>query len=44
MYQCEICWRQITSYEYYANNHLCDFCSRLKYENIKRLPINYKFK
>lgn len=44
MYHCEQCFREITSYEYYANNHLCAYCSRFKYKNLKRLPSNYKFK
>lgn len=44
MYHCSRCWRQIDSYEYYSNDGLCDYCARFKIKNIKRLPVNYKFK
>lgn len=44
MYHCDQCFREITSYEYYANDHLCAYCRRYKFKNIKRLPVNYKFK
>ena len=26
MYHCEICCKEIDSYEYYKNNGLCDYC------------------
>ena len=44
MYHCEQCFREITSYEYYANDHLCAYCRRFYYKNIKKLPVNFKFK
>ena len=44
MYHCEQCFREITSYEYYANEHLCAYCRRFYSKNIKKLPVNCKFK
>lgn len=28
MYHCENCYREISSYEYYCNGHLCECCRR----------------
>lgn len=28
MYHCENCYREISSYEYYYNGHLCEYCKR----------------
>lgn len=28
MYHCENCFREISSYEYYCNDHLCEYCKR----------------
>ena len=44
MYHCENCFREITSYEYYTNGHLCAYCRRYRSKNITKLPVNYKFK
>lgn len=28
MHHCENCYREISSYEYYCNGHLCEYCKR----------------
>ena len=44
MYHCQRCYREIDSYEYYTYNGLCCYCRYCYFKNIKKLPVNYKFK
>ena len=44
MYHCSRCWREIGSYEYYTYDGLCSYCRYCYSKNIKKLPVNYKFK